>query len=434
MAKNRRPAPVLSREVARRFMSRHLRGDGVELGPGHQPCPVPPGVRVRYVDRWRPAENHDHFPELGPAEFPDPDVVANFDVDRLAPLADASCDFVIASHVIEHLAEPLGFLDDIHRVIRPGGAALLLVPDRRRTFDSARAPTSLAHLVAEHAAGVNEVDDEHMLDFLTNAGEGASYLGVPEEPAARARWFAWHRERSIHVHCWSEEEFPDVIVHTIRAMGHSWELVDALATDAQGLESIEFGYVLRRSLHRIPPAQAVDRFLAELQTWRDSGRPVLSRLPVVVPARAVLVVDAPQDMATVDQPFIVGGWAFDEESAAGPGIDAVEVWAVGDDGTEIIVGIGPTGGLRPDVAAAVGERGRTAGYTLSVAGLQTGTCDLIICARSAFQQSFVAVQRRRVTVATRRVDSKSRGDVFSRVARRVRDSVRSRLRRIGTPS
>jgi SAM-dependent methyltransferase len=164
------PAPPLERDTlaVRRGIARHLVGGGVELGPGHNPYPLDlPGTTVAYVDRWDPDENQALFPELGDAApFPVPDVVCDLNTDRLEALDDTSQDFVIASHVLEHVAEPLGLLDDIHRVLRPGGTALILLPDMRRTFDRNRPPTGLDHLVREHSAGVTEVDDDHIREFL----------------------------------------------------------------------------------------------------------------------------------------------------------------------------------------------------------------------------------------------------------------------------
>jgi hypothetical protein len=280
-AMNRHAAWPLPLHEARCRLARHLEGAGVELGPGHQPYPVPDGVTVRYVDRWTPEQNRELFPELvdiGADRFPRPDVVANFDVDRLGPLADQSQDFVICSHVLEHLAEPLGFVDEIHRVLRPGGVALILLPDRRATFDSRRASTPLAHLVAEHASGVTEVDDEHLLEFLANAGEGAAFLDIPGDPAARSAAFAWHRRRSIHVHCWTEEEFPEVVAHGIAELGHAWQLVDALALADEVPQGIEFGYVLRRSSLALARDQRAARFLRDWTTWYDDRRALHARL------------------------------------------------------------------------------------------------------------------------------------------------------------
>ncbi|HEY1739711.1 MAG TPA: class I SAM-dependent methyltransferase [Acidimicrobiia bacterium] len=49
------------------------------------------------------------------------------DLERL-DLADASYDYVICSHVLEHVADDEQALRELHRITRPGGAAILLVP------------------------------------------------------------------------------------------------------------------------------------------------------------------------------------------------------------------------------------------------------------------------------------------------------------------
>src|ERR1700730_5819011 len=92
----------------RGLLTRFLSGSGVELGPGHHPMPIPfPGASVRYVDRWRPEENLALFTNLeAGATSPKPDIFSTLDVARLSALADESQDFVIASHILEHLADP----------------------------------------------------------------------------------------------------------------------------------------------------------------------------------------------------------------------------------------------------------------------------------------------------------------------------------------
>ena len=87
----------------------------------------PAGLKVSFVDRWEPEEHADLFPELPGATFMKPDVIANFDTDRLHPIADASQDFVICSHVLEHL----GGADRVHCRDVPGA------PPRRTRADHA---------------------------------------------------------------------------------------------------------------------------------------------------------------------------------------------------------------------------------------------------------------------------------------------------------
>ncbi len=232
--------------AARGLLTRFLTGSGVELGPGHRPMPMLfPDVPVRYVDRWEPDRNHELFPEIADASaFPKPDIVANLDIDRLSALTDESQDFVIASHVLEHLADPLSQLAEMHRVLRRGGGALIFLPDRRYTFDRDRAPTPLRHLITDHQERVTIVSNEHLEDHLRKTGVWQD--SWTEED--RRREFALNRERSVHVHCWTEHEFLPVVAHTIVAMGMQWELLDAMFV-ADVTDGFEFGFALRRALN-----------------------------------------------------------------------------------------------------------------------------------------------------------------------------------------
>ena len=271
--------------IARRALfSHHLMGSGVELGPGHNPYPLDlPGIDVRYVDRWEPDANSELFPELGEeAAFPRPDIIANLDRDRLGALDDASVDFVIASHVLEHLADPIGILDAIHRVLRPGGVLLILLPDRHRTFDQFRDPTDLDHLTVEHEAGITEVDDAHIEAFLLATAPRdmprSQYLS--DDPDVRRGQIDVHRRRSVHVHCWDQDEFLPVLEFSIRSLGCRWEFVDAVLTEEGGPESIEFGFVVRKAIALLPPPVMADRFDRAWRAWREGHVGELARNPV----------------------------------------------------------------------------------------------------------------------------------------------------------
>lgn len=269
--------------AVRRHVSRHIVGSGVELGPGPKPFPVDyPAVSTTYLDRWEPDENRGLFQELGPsADFVKPDIVCNLDTDKLKMLEDASQDFVIASHVLEHMADPIGLLDEVHRVVKPGGVALILLPDMRRTFDRTRPVTSLEHLVAEYKAGVTEVDDAHILEFIQHTEvDWHPRLGGKTD-AERAELFEWHRQRSIHAHCWSEDDFQPVIDYVVGELGHEWEFVDGILTDDEGPDGIEFGYVLRRSTVSLPPDVRVQRFHATRTAWADARRQIHATIRTV---------------------------------------------------------------------------------------------------------------------------------------------------------
>jgi SAM-dependent methyltransferase len=236
--------------AARRRFAARLQGHGVEIGPGHAPFPVPNGLTVRYLDRWEPAENSALFPELGSEPgFPKPDIVSNVDQDRLSALADRSQDFVIASHILEHLANPLAVLVDIHRVLRPGGLLVLILPDRHVTFDSERPPTSLEHLVDEYRRDIREVDDDHVIEAIIAQVRFNGDRRDPEELVRErtAPEIELHRRRSIHAHVWDMEEFGNVLTSGCGPLGVSWSVLDTLPAGTPGSYGNEFGWLLARS-------------------------------------------------------------------------------------------------------------------------------------------------------------------------------------------
>ncbi|MDE3085956.1 MAG: methyltransferase domain-containing protein [Acidobacteriota bacterium] len=212
----------------RRRLGRRLTGSGIEVGPGRSPF-RPPGVTVRTVGQWHPAGapdggrgfDLDAHPGGGGGDEPvAPDVVADVNLERLGAFADASQDFVIASHVVEHLADPLGFLSDAHRVLRPGGVLLLFLPDRHRTADRFRPPTPLGHLVEEHREDTTVVSDAHLAEYARDRGIALHRGRRRRETLDRLR------AQSVHAHCWDAAEFVEMLRWAAEHLGHPWELED----------------------------------------------------------------------------------------------------------------------------------------------------------------------------------------------------------------
>jgi ubiquinone/menaquinone biosynthesis C-methylase UbiE len=57
------------------------------------------------------------------------DVVA--DLEKTLPFGDGEIDVVFASHVLEHVRDLFGLMNEIHRILAPGGALHALVPNAR---------------------------------------------------------------------------------------------------------------------------------------------------------------------------------------------------------------------------------------------------------------------------------------------------------------
>jgi SAM-dependent methyltransferase len=92
------------------------------------------------------------------------DIVASGDE---LPLGNESVDFVVSSHVLEHLPDPIKALNEWYRVVRPGGYVFMIVPHKERTFDRDRPRTALAELVHRHETGECPDTKEHCSVWIT---------------------------------------------------------------------------------------------------------------------------------------------------------------------------------------------------------------------------------------------------------------------------
>jgi len=75
------------------------------------------------------------------------------------PFADDSYDFVLASHVIEHMPNPIGALREWRRVA--ARYVFLLVPHRDRTFDRSRDLTPVQELLERDSDAFTSDEDKH---------------------------------------------------------------------------------------------------------------------------------------------------------------------------------------------------------------------------------------------------------------------------------
>lgn len=186
---------------------RHLSGRGIELGALKDPLDLSGASEVGhilYVDQHRKHDLIRLFPELerDREQIIDPDVTC--DISRgLQPFASNSLDFVVTNHLIEHLPDPIFFLREVWRVLKPGGKVYLGVPDRNFTFDRDRPLTPALHLIGDFLRRVKAVDDNHLAEFLALCDK----TPLPEDPQKLAEFLESHRQRSIHVHVWDVHTF-----------------------------------------------------------------------------------------------------------------------------------------------------------------------------------------------------------------------------------
>lgn len=182
---------------------------GAEIGAGGKPVP---GLEPR-------ALQVDCFKRFG-ADICDADYYGHA---CALPFHDHSLDYVIASHVLEHVANPIAALAEWHRVVRPGGVIYFVVPNRLAAFDHTRELTPVSHLLDDFRAGTTACDPTHIDEFAQNVDWARYTPGIaPEDVVAKRIDFA----RGLH-HAVARGEDINIHFHTFEP-SNLRELLDVL--------------------------------------------------------------------------------------------------------------------------------------------------------------------------------------------------------------
>jgi SAM-dependent methyltransferase len=192
---------------------------GVELGPLSRPIVLKSDGNVLYADHLSTEglrhQYRDH-PTLGPDGIEGivpVDVVLGEGGLPRALGSRGPVDYIVASHVVEHVPDAIGWLRECGEALNEGGVFCLMVPDKRFTFDHFRTPTSVGALVAAHLLRLRTPPPEAVYEHFARACEvdvSATWRGqpVPDRPivggppaALDATATAVASGRHIDVHC-----------------------------------------------------------------------------------------------------------------------------------------------------------------------------------------------------------------------------------------
>lgn len=237
--------------------ARWLQGSGIEIGALHNPLSLPPSATVRYVDRFNVEDLKRHYPELGNEPMVPIDLIG--DAEDLSRLGDGSQDFVIANHLVEHLENPIRGLQEMVRVLRPGGILYVALPDPRLTFDRERELTPIGHVVGEYHSGTDQTREAHYAEWVERAEPLVDWMiaaGVPTGPdRVRELLLTGY---SIHFHVWRPELFLEVIAAARAEAGVALELLEFSASRPG--EDDEYIFVFAKGVDRPPPVPPPPEF------------------------------------------------------------------------------------------------------------------------------------------------------------------------------
>jgi SAM-dependent methyltransferase len=202
----------------------------VEFGALHFPLALPPGVTIRYADFKAVSELEQTNPDV--TDIKAPDIITDF--ESMVGIDDASQDFVIANHVLEHVEDPLRALKSVARVLRGGGIAYLAVPDKRFTFDKERGITPLEHVIKDHLDGPDWSLAAHYDEWCRCVD------GLSGDSHAQKVGLMLEQRSNIHFHVWDYPAMLDLFSYVARHPGFG------LDVELSMLNGIEVVWILTK--------------------------------------------------------------------------------------------------------------------------------------------------------------------------------------------
>lgn len=219
------------------------------------------------------SDNHIYYVDFSTAEKsrekyrndPNVDITAIVETDylwgkqTLPELVDGKLfDYVIASHVIEHVPNMLGWLREIASVLKDNGILSLAIPDKRFTFDYKRDLTSLGTLVESYLLdkrrpGIRDIFDQVSLATKVDMKEAwngnidpdkLQHHGTLEEAFIQAKEYLNSDEyNDVHVNIMTPLSFIDILEKASQLNLFDFSMVDFYDTD---YNSHEFLVSLKR--------------------------------------------------------------------------------------------------------------------------------------------------------------------------------------------
>jgi hypothetical protein len=253
---------------------RHIKptGHGIEIGPGHNPiAPKKEGYNVHIIDHMSReeliAKYKDHHVDLANIEEVDfvwqggsyPELVGK----------TKHYDWIIASHLIEHTPDLIGFLNDCDSILKEDGVISLVIPDKRFCFDHYRPITGLSRIIDSHfwecTRHTPGTVAEYFLNVVSQSGKiawnshthGEHVFVHSIDDALQGIQSALHGNTYLDVHAWCfvPHSFR-LIIHDLHSLG----LISLKELDFYSTDGCEF-FVTLAQLR--PPSPRESGFQAE---------------------------------------------------------------------------------------------------------------------------------------------------------------------------
>lgn len=242
----------------------HLEGSGtiLEIGPLASPVLKKPVHEVLYADhvgRQGLVEKYRNDPTVDSDRIPEIDVI--WDGQGPFPRQDVRLVYAVASHVLEHVPNPIAWMRTVASLLRRGGCLSLALPDMRFTFDIHRSQSNVGELldadrenrtrpslrqIWDHAALYSEVDLARIWEAFPECPANGIEPDIARGNELVSR--ALHGEY-VDVHCWvfTQERFLRLMCD-LASMGYSDFYIEEFFPVVHGTN--EFIVILRKKLEQ----------------------------------------------------------------------------------------------------------------------------------------------------------------------------------------
>lgn len=143
---------------------------GLEIGPLDKPTLSKHVANVKYVD-FAPTNilrnNYQNMPLVAADNIVEVDYVWD-QGDLREIIGEVRFEYILASHVVEHAPDMIGWLKQLASVLVENGVISLVVPDKRYTFDRLRKITTIGDLLDAHVSGRRKPSVGQIFDHLSH--------------------------------------------------------------------------------------------------------------------------------------------------------------------------------------------------------------------------------------------------------------------------
>ena len=209
---------------------------GLEIGPLNKPLvkkeELESNGKIFYLDHLSREELQEKYKDEASVkqdEIVSIDFVCR-DGDLLKATSGHTFDYVVASHMIEHAPNLLLCLSEIHNVLKPGGTCVLIIPDKRFTFDVNRPVSTFGSVLENFLSKTTHPSISAVYDhsaMAINANGHNLWHGIVNADDTRLLasenigWEAAHRVHKeghyydVHVNIFTPESFCSILEQAI---------------------------------------------------------------------------------------------------------------------------------------------------------------------------------------------------------------------------